>query len=106
MAQTQDISGRGINLKGVIEPRMNTDEARINNRLSSNCAYTIQVTINPHVICRFICVNPCSSVANKGFWDQAGFFDFVHVNKKAPESGAFLFAARQRLISAFQCPAS
>jgi hypothetical protein len=46
---------------------MNTDEARINDRISGNCVHIIQVTINPHVTRHFICVNPCSSVANNGF---------------------------------------
>jgi hypothetical protein len=56
-----------MSLKTVIEPRMNTDETRISNRISSNFAHTVQVSCNPHVTRRFIGVNPCLSVANKGF---------------------------------------
>jgi hypothetical protein len=50
-----------MNLKNEIEPRMNTDQTRINN-----FAYAIQVSLNPCAIHGFIRVNPCSSVANRG----------------------------------------
>ena len=56
-----------MSLKTAIEPRMNTDETRISNRISSNFAHTVHVSCNPHVMQRSIRVNPCSSVANKGF---------------------------------------
>jgi hypothetical protein len=55
-----------MNLKTVIEPRMNTDETRMDNRSSSDFAHTVQVSCNLYVTHRFICVNPCSSVASKG----------------------------------------
>lgn len=45
---------------------MNTDEARI-NRFFGNYAHIIQVIIKPHVLRRYICVNPCPSVASNGF---------------------------------------
>jgi hypothetical protein len=56
-----------MNLKTVIEPRMNTDETRIDSRSSSDFSHIVQVSCNPYVTHRFICVNPCLSVANKGF---------------------------------------
>ncbi|MFZ2163529.1 MAG: hypothetical protein WAW02_15055 [Sideroxyarcus sp.] len=54
---------------------MNTDATRINNRVSSNFAYTIQVSCNRHVTHRFICINPCSSVAE--------FLRFISLLKKS-----------------------
>ena len=41
--------------KNVIEPRINTDETRINNNLSSNRAHTIQVSLVPHVTPFYLC---------------------------------------------------
>jgi len=69
-----------LSKKNVIEPRMNTDETRINNSLSGNCAYTIQVSLASHVTHRFICVNPCSSVANKcvGWVERSDTHHFQH----------------------------
>jgi hypothetical protein len=36
----------------------------------SNNYHTILMSLTPHVAHRFICINPCSSVANKGFQDE------------------------------------
>jgi hypothetical protein len=56
-----------MNLKNVIEPRMDTDETRINNTLSDKPALIWQVECESRVSHVFICVYPCPSVADKGF---------------------------------------
>jgi hypothetical protein len=53
-----------MNLKNEIEPRMNTDETRINIVLSGKPAPSFWAGSNSRVTHGFISVYPCSSVAN------------------------------------------
>ena len=52
--------------KNEIEPRMNTDEIRINNSLPGECTTPFVISPDSHIAHGLICVDQCSSVANMG----------------------------------------
>lgn len=54
-------------LENVMEPQMITDETRINKRLPIDYEHSFQMALNFYVTLNFICVNPCASVAYKGY---------------------------------------
>jgi hypothetical protein len=50
----------------VLEPRMITDETRMDNRMCSICFHILQVELGSRVTHGLIREYPCSSVAEKG----------------------------------------